>query len=196
MRGQPAKILGGGEVRRVLGVALRRRYPERNRVMVLLSVKAGLRACEIARLTWPMITDARGQIGTVMELSAKAAKKGSGRRMPIHPELRRALVKLRRSSAADNGTIVGAVVRSQRGGPMTAKTVVNWFKSIFEELGLEGCSSHSGRRTFVTRAARLIHKAGGSLRDVQELAGHRSIKTTQGYIEGDHDAQRRVVGLL
>ena len=51
MRGQPAKILGGGEVRRVLGVALRRRYPDRNRVIVLLSVKAGLRACEIARLT-------------------------------------------------------------------------------------------------------------------------------------------------
>jgi integrase len=51
MRGQPAKILGGGEVRRVLGAARRRRYPDRNRVMVLLSVKAGLRACEIARLT-------------------------------------------------------------------------------------------------------------------------------------------------
>jgi integrase len=196
MRGQPAKILGGGEVRRVLWVARQRRYPDRNRVMVLLSVKAGLRACEIARLTWPMVTNAKGQIGTVMELPAKAAKKGSGRRMPIHPELRRALVKLRKSSADDDGTVAGPVVRSQLGGPMTAKTVVNWFKSIFEELGLEGCSSHSGRRTFVTRAARLIHKAGGSLRDVQELAGHRSIKTTQGYIEGDHDAQRRVVGLL
>jgi integrase len=196
VRGQPAKILGGGEVRRVLGVALHRRYPDRNRVMVLLSVKAGLRACEIAWLTWPMVTDARGQIGTVMEIPARAAKKGSGRRIPIHPELRRALVKHRRSSADDDGTVAGVVVRSQRGGPMTAKTVVNWFKAVFDEIGLEGCSSHSGRRTFVTRAARLIHKAGGSLRDVQELAGHRSIKTTQGYIEGDHDAQRRVVGLL
>ena len=195
MRGQPAKILGGGEVRRVLGVALRRRYPDRNRVMVLLSVKAGLRACEIAWLTWPMVTDARGRIGAVIELPARAAKKGSGRRIPIHPELHRALVKLRRSSR-DDGRCTGVVVRSQRGGPMTAKTIVNWFRSVFEEIGFEGCSSHSGRRTFVTRAARLIHKAGGSLRDVQELAGHRSIKTTQGYIEGDHDAQRRVVGLL
>ena len=79
---------------------------------------------------------------------------------------------------------------------MTAKSVVNWFRGLYSELGLQGCSSHSGRRTFVTLAARSVHKAGGSLRDVQELAGHRSIKTTQGYIEGDADAQRRLIRLL
>ena len=79
---------------------------------------------------------------------------------------------------------------------MTAKSVVNWFHWLYSDLGLQGCSSHSGRRTFVTRAARSVHKAGGSLRDVQELAGHRSIKTTQGYIEGDADAQRRLIRLL
>jgi integrase len=63
-------------------------------------------------------------------------------------------------------------------------------------IGLKGCSSHSGRRTFVMRAARLVHKAGGSLRDVQLLAGHRSIQTTQRYIDGDSDAQRKLVSLI
>ena len=71
---------------------------------------------------------------------------------------------------------------------MTAKAIVDWFADLYAGLGLQGCSSHSGRRTFVTRAARLIQQVGGSLRDVQELAGHRSIKTTQGYIDGDGDA--------
>ena len=79
---------------------------------------------------------------------------------------------------------------------MTAKAVVDWFTDVFAELGLQGCSSHSGRRTFVTRAARLIQKAGGSLRDVQQLVGHQSMKTTQGYIDGDHDAQRRLIRML
>ena len=65
-----------------------------------------------------------------------------------------------------------------------------------QEVGLQGCSSHSGRRTFVTRAARLVHKAGGSLRDVQLLAGHRSIQTTQRYIDGDSDAQRKLVAMI
>ena len=79
---------------------------------------------------------------------------------------------------------------------MTPNSIVNWFVSLFAELEFEGCSSHSGRRTFVTQAARLTHKAGGSLRDVQLLAGHRSIETTQAYIDGDSDAQRRLIGLL
>jgi integrase/recombinase XerD len=60
-----------------------------------------------------------------------------------------------------------------------------WFHERFAELGIEGASSHSGRRTFITNAARKIVEAGGSLRDVQELAGHASLGTTQRYIEGD-----------
>lgn len=79
---------------------------------------------------------------------------------------------------------------------MTPRSIVNWFAAIYAELGYVGCSSHSGRRTFVTQAARLVAKAGGSLRDVQELAGHRALSTTERYIEGDREAQRKLVRLL
>lgn len=79
---------------------------------------------------------------------------------------------------------------------MTPLSIVVWFNRAFRDLGLHGCSSHSGRRTFITRAARLVHRAGGSLRDVQLLAGHASIQTTQGYIDGDSDCQRRLVSLI
>ena len=79
---------------------------------------------------------------------------------------------------------------------MTPVSIVCWFAKAYRTIGLEGCSSHSGRRTFITRAARLVHKAGGSLRDVQPLAGHRSIQTTQRYIDGDTDAQRKLVSLI
>jgi integrase len=71
-----------------------------------------------------------------------------------------------------------------------------WFAKAYRNVGLAGCSSHSGRRTFITRAARLAHRAGGSLRDVQLLAGHRSIQTTQRYIDGDTDAQRKLIGMI
>ena len=79
---------------------------------------------------------------------------------------------------------------------MTPMSIVVWFNRAYYALGFEGCSSHSGRRTFITRAARVVHKAGGSLRDVQLLAGHRSIQTTQRYIDGDTDAQRKLVALI
>ena len=79
---------------------------------------------------------------------------------------------------------------------MTPVSIVCWFRKAFRAVGLEGCSSHSGRRTFITRAARLVHQAGGSLRDVQLLAGHRSLLTTQRYIDGDTDAQRKLISLI
>ena len=79
---------------------------------------------------------------------------------------------------------------------MAALSIVVGFKRAYQYLGLDGCSSHSGRRTFITRAARLAHHAGGSLRDVQLLAGHRSIQATQRYIDGDTDAQRKLVSLI
>src|SRR5476649_2487832 len=90
----------------------------------------------------------------------------------------------------------GAVIKSERGGHMRAGSVVKFFERAYRALEFVGASSHSGRRTFITRAARLVHQAGGSLRDVQILAGHRSIQTTQLYIDGDSDAQRKLVSLI
>jgi integrase len=105
--------------------------------------------------------------------------------------LHEALVVWRAKSSGD-----GPVIASERGGKMTPLSIVIWFARVYDALGPDGCSSHSGRRTFITRAARVVHKAGGSLRDVQLLAGHRSIQTTQRYIDGDSDAQRRLVSLI
>ena len=157
MIGKRAKILSPDHVEDLLVFARQTRHPIRNQVLVLLSVKAGLRAGEIANLTWPMLAEPTGQIGTSLELQDRIAKKGSGRVIPVHPDLHAALVKLARLSVALNGP----VIRSERGGPMTAVSIVSWFGKAFRTLGLEGCSSHSGRRTFITRAARLVHKAGG-----------------------------------
>jgi integrase len=156
-----------------------------------LSVKAGLRAGEIAKLTWDMVLDPSGEVSAAIELRDLAAKKKSGRTIPFHDDLAAAL-----TSWLAKTSRVGPVVGSERGGPMTPLSIVNWFKTAYESVGLAGCSSHSGRRTFITRAARLVHKAGGSLRDVQLLAGHRSIQTIQRYIDGDSEAQRRLVSLI
>jgi integrase len=192
MVGKRAKILSSDHVEDLLVFSAQTRAPIRNQVLVLLSVKAGLRAAEIANLTWPMVVEPSAEIGTSLELQDRIAKKGSGRVIPIHPDLRTALITLARLTVV----LDGPVIRSERGGPMTPVSIVCWFAKAYRAIGLEGCSSHSGRRTFITRAARLVHKAGGSLRDVQLLAGHRSIQTTQRYIDGDTDAQRKLVSLI
>ena len=191
MLGKQAKILSPEDMADLLIFADCTRNPIRNRVIVLLSAKAGMRAGEIANLTWDMVINAAGQIGNIIELRDHAAKKGSGRLIPIHSDLADALCAWRQVSAEP-----GHVVQSERGGPMAPLSIVIWFAIAYRMMGLEGCSSHSGRRTFITRAARLVHHAGGSMRDVQLLAGHRSIQTTQRYIDGDTDAQRKLVSMI
>lgn len=191
MAGKQAKILSDNQIRSLLIYAKRTRYPERNAIIVLLSVKAGMRAGEIAKLTWEMVLDPQGNVADAITVRDKIAKMGSGRRIPIHHQLRDALRKLLVRNEPS-----GPVVRSERNQAMTPLSIVNWFAKTYRVLGLEGCSSHSGRRTFITRAARAVHRAGGSLRDVQLLAGHSSIEVTQRYIDGDTDAQRRLVSLI
>jgi integrase/recombinase XerD len=191
MAGKQAKILSEDDLQDLLFYAAATRDPIRNRVIVLLSAKAGLRAGEVAKLTWDMVVEPNGAIGTVIELRDHAAKKRSGRLIPLHADLRDALLSWRSMTGG-----AGPVVLSERGRAMTPLSVVIWFARAYRALGLEGCSSHSGRRTFITRAARLVHKAGGSLRDVQLLAGHQSIQTTQRYIDGDSDVQRKLVSLI
>jgi integrase/recombinase XerD len=142
MLGKRAKILSDATIRDLLAFTTRSRHPLRNRVIVLLSTKAGLRAGEIASLTWNMITDPTGEIGTVIALEDRIAKKKSGRVIPLHSALRDALVTLRNTARGD-----GPVIRSERGTPMTPPTIVNWFTIAYRGIGVTGCSSHGTPQT-------------------------------------------------
>src|ERR1700738_4720929 len=96
MSGKRAKILSAADVGDLLTFASCTRQPLRNTVMVFLSAKAGLRAGEIANLTWDMVVDANGQISSLIELADTAAKKCSGRSIPIHPDLAATLMAWRK----------------------------------------------------------------------------------------------------
>jgi integrase len=188
--GKQAKTLSKGQVEAVQGYLAKTRWPTRNRVIFLLSVKAGLRAKEMASLTWRMVTDARGQIGQAIHLENRASKGRSGRVIPMNEELRTALAEYFKTIWMPNKLFL---IESERSRGMSPQAIVNLFWRWYRHIGFDGCSSHSGRRTFITNTARKISTVGGSLRDVQMLAGHTNLRTTQRYIEADLDAQRRVV---
>lgn len=189
----PAKVLAAVELRQLLEYVDEGPLAKRNTCVVLLSFRAGLRACEISGLEWGMVLRPDGHLSPNLSIAGNIAKNGRARRVPLHPMLAAALRDLHHSTDRPEQ---GPIIRSRRGGHLTAGSVVNWFTAIYAELGFTGCSSHSGRRTFITQTARLIGRAGGSLRDVQELAGHRALTTTERYIEGDREAQRKLVRLL
>jgi integrase/recombinase XerD len=191
--GKQAKTLSKGQVEAVLGYLAKTRWPTRNRLIFLLSVKAGLRAKEIASLNWRMVIDAQGQIGQAIHLENRASKGKSGRVIPMNEELRTAFVEYSKTVWI---SVSSFLIESERSKGMSPQAVVNLFQRWYRHLGFLGCSSHSGRRTFITNAARKISTVGGSLRDVQILAGHSNLRTTQGYIEANADAQVRIVELV
>jgi integrase/recombinase XerD len=191
--GKQAKPLTKAQVEAVLGYLGKTRHPIRNRLIFLLSIRAGLRAREIALLTWSMITDAEGKVGHAIALQNEVSKGRSGRVIPIHSQLRAALVEWCEIQQPFSNSRIICTERSNQTSP---QAIVNMFSRWYEQIGFDGCSSHSGRRTFITNAARKISLVGGSLRDVQMLAGHTSLRVTQRYIDADHDAQRKIVELI
>jgi integrase len=86
------------------------------------------------------------------------------------------------------------MIFSDRAIGMSRQAIAVWFHRLYAELGLKGASSHSGRRTYITRLATRVVEAGGSL--VQQLAGHSNLSTTQRDIEGSSEAKRKVTELV
>lgn len=189
MLAKQAKTLTEAQQRAVISFLEGKRYAKRNVVMFLLSVDAGLRAKEIAGLDWSMVTDAEGQLTDAIRLEDRAAKGRSGGVVYMSKRLQVGLRAL-----AHGRVLKGPVIVSRVGDAMTAQVVVNWFWGLYRELGYAGCSSHSGRRTAITRWSRKISAVGGSMRDVQMLARHSSLQMTQRYVEVSEDACRKVVG--
>jgi integrase/recombinase XerD len=193
LAGKQAKTLSPAQIRTALAYLATTRNAERDAVMFLLSVRAGLRACEIAGATWHMVMDSEGAVADALAVEDRIAKKRSGRTIPLASDLKTALQALRdkRSPVPSD-----RIIYSERREGMSAATVAQRFFHLYARLGFTGCSSHSGRRTFLTNCARKISLVGGSLRDVQMLAGHADLTTTSAYIEADPEAARKVVNII
>ena len=193
-----AKVLNSRQISMVRSHLRSRRNGLRNDLIFLLSVKAGLRAKEISQLSWIHVLGSDGIVGDVLGLTDIASKGRSGREIPIHKDIKIGLsellkVRLSRRREFDPSE---RVISTERSAGTTPQVIVNFFARLYSDLGLVGCSSHSGRRTFITDCSRRISSVGGSLRDIQQLAGHSSLQTTQRYIEGSTESKTRLIGLI
>lgn len=196
--GKQSKILSKAQTDAVTSYLGTKRHGLRDQTIFLLSIKAGLRAKEIAHLKWSMVLGSDGTISDAIHLTDVASKGKGGRIIPLNKQLRSSLIQLFEQEQRRFGFSceMSYVITTERSDRTSAQAVVNMFGQWYADLGLIGCSSHSGRRTFITNAAKKITTVGGSLRDVQALAGHSSLAVTQRYIEGDAEARRKIVELV
>lgn len=191
--GKQAKTLNNKQQSMIISYFDTTRYPIRNKIMFMLSFKAGLRAKEISSLTWSMVCDSEGAISDSITLPNQASKgKYSGRIIPLHKELKHLLCVFK----TENVLLSQHIIRTERDNKMSAQAIVNFFYCLYKNLNMDGCSSHSGRRTFITNTAKMISQAGGTINDVRQLAGHSSLSTTQRYIEYNTEAHKKVVDMI
>ena len=156
----------------------------------MVSFYAGLRAKEIAALSVGNVFDEAGAVREQFILSAAQSKGGQTRTVYLNQRLRRAL--------ADYGDTIKltdpqqALFASQKGGHFSANTMCQLFLEIYKACGLKDASSHTGRRTYITRLA----NKGVGVRLLAALAGHAHISTTQRYIDVNSDQLSQAVELL
>ena len=187
-----AKLLTEPEFRRLTAIVNSLRYQTRNHTIIALSFYAGLRACEIAALRVGDVFDEAGGVKDTIYLSADQTKGSDSGSVLVNTKLRRQLLKFAKQYPVHVSTRSAPLLFSAKGGGFTAQTIVNLFKRLYKMAGIDGASSHSGRRQFVTQLA----DQGINARLVQVLARHKHLSTTQRYIDVNENALRNAVELL
>jgi len=187
-----AKLLTDAEFKRLTAIINSLRYPTRNHTIVALSFYAGLRACEIAALRVGDVIDDLGGVKDTIYLNADQTKGADSGTVLVNSKLKRQLAKFGQQYPVHVSTRTAPLLFSAKGGGFAAQTVVNLFKRIYRMAGIDGASSHSGRRQFVTQLA----DRGINARLVQVLARHKHLSTTQRYIDVNESKLRGAIELI
>lgn len=187
-----AKTLTAQELRRVLDYIATRRHAARNRAMLQTMYLAGLRVGECAALRYEDVLDGEGKVRSEIRLDAEQTKGRYGRVVFVSEKLRKELSAYIRAVPPSEPTAKLFYTQKKNADGFTANTLCQFFHHLFRSCGIEGASSHSPRRTFITNLA----DKGVSVRVLQSLAGHRNISTTQAYIDVNDAMKRKAVELV
>ena len=185
-----ASVLTETEIRRVFLIIATTRHAERNQLAFALSIFAGLRVGEIAKLTVGDVATQNGEVRREIKLDAHQTKGSKGRTVILSERVRKEIGLFLKNSPAR--AHAAPLISSQRNNrPFTNVTLSMLFKGIYETAGIR-TSSHSGRRTFATR----LNEKGVGMKTIQRLMGHRNIATTALYCEVSDAMMRNAVELV
>lgn len=189
-----ARVLTEADLKRLFKIIRADAHAERNAALMYLSFGLGLRVKEIAALSLSDVLDRQGELRDEINL-LKAMTKGAKQRHVYltNPKVRRALqdyLKVRLDTKRYMCAPGSALFLSNKRLRFTPNSLQQVFKRLYLSAGIEGASSHSGRRTFATR---LIEK-GVDIKAVSVLMGHSSVAMTARYVDDNPERLRAIVG--
>ncbi|WP_412063862.1 tyrosine-type recombinase/integrase [Rhizobium sp. SYY.PMSO] len=186
-----ARVLTDAEFKRLLAVIAQMKHAGRNRLALMLSHLAGLRVGEIAALTLRDVFEGDGKVREQLRLSAEITKGGHARVVFLNDKLRREIER-HRSEWKIVRPADAPLLLTQKRTAFSANTLCQLMGQLYRGAGLDGATSHSGRRWFITRLAH----SGVSPKVIMTLAGHRNLTTTQRYIDVRDEMMKAAVDLL
>jgi integrase/recombinase XerD len=189
-----ARVLTPIEIKRLLKVVSTTKHAARNRLVVMLSYLAGLRACEIAAIKVGDVITQLGQgweVNTEVVLKSTQTKGKKAQTVVISSLLRKEIADYYKRIEHDTDS-QDSLISSQKQGSFSSQTIQNLFRTLYQAAGIANASSHSGRRTFITQ----LSERGISVRVIQELARHASLQVTQRYIDVSASKLRAAVEVL
>ncbi len=186
-----ARVLTDAEFKRLLAVVAQMKHASRNRLALMLSHLAGLRVGEIAALTVRDVIEHEGRVREQLRLRAEITKGGHARVVFLNEKLRREIERYRTDWPEDRDADVPLLLTQKRTA-FSANTLCQLMGQLYRAAGLDGATSHSGRRWFITRLAH----SGVSPKVIMTLAGHRNLTTTQRYIDVRDEMMKAAVDLL
>lgn len=187
-----AKTLTEQEMRQVLNHISTRKHAARNRALLLMTHYAGLRVGEVAALRYQDVLDAAGVLRNEIRLEAFQTKGNEGNVVFISEKLKKELSRYLRDHPCTEPSAALFSTQKQRQRGFTANTLTQFFHHLYRAAGLDGASSHTGRRSFITKLA----AKGVGVRVLMSLARHKHISTTQRYIDVNDDMMRKAVELI
>lgn len=186
-----ARVPTEAEFKRLVAVVSQGKHGPRNRLALMLSYLAGLRVGEISTLRWSDLLEGEGRVREQLRLSAAVTKGGHARVVFMNARLRREIEQFR-STLPRAPALHQTVLITQKRTSFSPNTLCQLLGRFYEQAGLEGGSSHSGRRWFITR----LSHSGISAKVIMMLAGHRHLSTTQRYIDVNDEMMRAAVEVL
>jgi integrase/recombinase XerD len=187
-----AKALTPAEIEQVLNYMQQHAFAQRNQLMFVFTLAAGLRVGEVAALTIGDVRNADGSVRSEVYLAAERVKHGHARTIYINTRLQQLLTDYiaTRTWYTDAQPLFSTLRGPQRA--FSPNTLSQHFHYVYKRAGIKNASSHSGRKTFLTSLA----SQGISVFVLASLAGHKSITTTQKYVTVNADMNRRAVELV
>jgi integrase/recombinase XerD len=188
-----ARVLTDPEFKRLLAVVAQRKHAARDRFALILSHLAGLRVGEIAGLVMQDVFETSGEVREQLRVRANIAKGGYERVVFLSKRLRKEIENYRNAIPSFAQRDADApLLLTQKHTAFSPNTLCQLMGQLYRAAGLDGASSHSGRRWFITQLAH----SGVSPKVIMTLAGHRNLTTTQRYIDVRDDMLRAAVELL